>query len=352
MDKKSVLYGCFTRVLVFLVCLLVVLGWGCRRKIPVPSESKPQANSQSPTTADSGEGFPIRKIAKSEAAVRARYLPHGLRNETELLHAEIEMGGIEYDVYLGERSNMGVGLIPKDIISYKKPSWWGADRAGAFYMVDDKYYQLQRQNDRLLVVEYEGKLGTFQAGKGDRDVDEVSFSGSLVGRDMSVAVGPMNMDMGFPDKTEKWKVPVGDYRPNYLTTNLGGLSIGVSYNYHEDQLGRSMSDREAVYGIEIREDKPFVFDFSNDPAVVFTTPKKDQRFRRGDEIEVSAVLIDSKLDFMIRRLSDTTQEKTEDIKNGNGKVIGTSKRPVSLDPKVIISRLDGTVVVEGVMPFG
>lgn len=351
MDKKSVLCGCFTRMLVFLACMLVVLGWGCRKKVPVPSESKPQANTQSQPTADPDGGYPIGKISKSESGVRENSLPYWLRKETELLYAEIKMGGVGYKVFLSEKSNSQIGLVPRDS-THKTPMWWGADRAGAFYLVGDKYYQLQRQNDRLLVVEYEGKLGVFQAGKGDRDVDEVSFSGSLVGKDISVAVGAVAMEMGWPEKTDKWQIPVGDYRPSHLTTNLDGLSINVSYNYHDDLQGRGMGDREPVYGIEIRQDKPFVYDFSNEPAVVFETPKKDQRFPRGEKIEVSAVLIDPKLDIMIRGLDDTTQEKTEEIKGGNGKVIGTTRRPVSLDPKVIISRLDGTVVVEGVMPFG
>jgi hypothetical protein len=101
-----------------------------------------------------------------------------------------------------------------------------------------------------------------------------------------------------------------------------------------------MDDRPKVYGIQIRKDKPFILDFSNKPAVVFTTPAKDQRVAVGDKIEVKAVLIDPQLDIMIRRLYGS---ETDD----NGK----SKR-TSLDPKVVITRADGTEVANGVMPFG
>ncbi len=131
-------------------------------------------------------------------------------------------------------------------------------------------------------------------------------------------------------------MPVADYLPAIVTVTLGRLRISVSNNYHADGLFRRPSNHPRIYGIKIREDKSYVFDFSNKPDVIFASPAKDQRVKLGRELTVKAVLIDPELDIMIRRLYDT----------------GQKPRRVSLDPKVVITRADGETVAEGVMPFG
>jgi len=55
---------------------------------------------------------------------------------------------------------------------------------------------------------------------------------------------------------------------------------------------------------------------------------------------------------MIRRLYDTSVKVDKEYKDRDGKVIQTAKVNKSLDPKVVITRADGEVVAEGVMPFG
>jgi len=60
------------------------------------------------------------------------------------------------------------------------------------------------------------------------------------------------------------------------------------------------------------------------------------------------VLIDPKLDYMIRHVNDTAQKQTKDE---NGHDLGYT-RNLSLDPHVIITRTNGEKVAEGVMPFG
>jgi len=49
-----------------------------------------------------------------------------------------------------------------------------------------------------------------------------------------------------------------------------------------------------VYAIHIRDDKPYVLDFSHAPEVVFTSPAKGDVFHPGDEAKVAAVLTDPK----------------------------------------------------------
>jgi hypothetical protein len=96
-----------------------------------------------------------------------------------------------------------------------------------------------------------------------------------------------------------------------------------------------------------------LLDFSSEPAVVFDKPGKDKTtFMRGDKIKFAAVLVDPKLDIMIRRLYDMSVKVDKEYKDKDGKVIHTAKVNKSLDPNVIITRADGRIVAEGVMPFG
>lgn len=130
------------------------------------------------------------------------------------------------------------------------------------------------------------------------------------------------------------------------------LSIDISNNYHTNAQGQS-GVKNIVYGMQVREDKPYVLDFSNEPMVVFDQPPMSQTsFSRGQEIKFAAVLIDPKLDIMIRGLNDTSVKVDKEYKDAEGKVIHTMKVDKSLDPNVVIARADGEIIAEGVMPFG
>ena len=82
------------------------------------------------------------------------------------------------------------------------------------------------------------------------------------------------------------------------------LRVGLSDNYHAEGGSRNYT-LPKTYFIKIRKDKPFVFDFSNKPAVIFASLPKDKTYKPGDEIEVKAVLIDPVCNIMIRDLDDT-----------------------------------------------
>jgi hypothetical protein len=148
-------------------------------------------------------------------------------------------------------------------------------------------------------------------------------------------------------------LPVGDYLPSYLTLEYGGLQISLSDNYHAEGHPRDMG-RGRPYTIQIRADKPFVLDFSNKPAVIFASPPIDKPLKLGDEVSVKAVLVDPKLDIMIRRMDDPSKKKKETVKYRVGKEMKeyTYERPLSLDPTVTITNSAGKKVAEGVMPFG
>ena len=57
-----------------------------------------------------------------------------------------------------------------------------------------------------------------------------------------------------------------------------------------------------AYCLEVRKDRPCVLDFSNPAQVLFASPPRQTQVRPGDELTVNAVLVDPKLDIMIRDL--------------------------------------------------
>ena len=159
------------------------------------------------------------------------------------------------------------------------------------------------------------------------------------------------IEKSWPSPVAECSIPVGDYTPRIMDVTYDNLSITISNNYHTNAQGQS-GLKETVYGMQVREDKPYVLDFSNDPMVVFDEPPMSQTtFSRGDEIKFAAVLIDPELDIMIRGLDETPAKDDRVLKDSDGKVIAIIV-PKSLDPNVVITRADSEIVAEGVMPFG
>ncbi len=277
---------------------------------------------------------------------------------TRLYEGEIKLGGQSYNARLGndyvifgrlDGPQTTLKLMPKGS-SLREISWWGGDRLCAVHKFGGQFYTFAATptGDELRVRPYTGELGRFEIGAGGRKVDTLTARGSLRGADKNVAVGDLKENDGSPEAVSRCELPAGDYLPSYLSIRLGRLEVDVSDNYHSDGKPRDRAGRPLVYGMTIRKDKPFVLDFSNPPDVMFALPAKDQRVKLGDELMVKAVLVDSKLDIMIRGLDDTTR-KTKTGRDGKPM---SYERNLSLDPTVIITRTNGEKVAEGVMPFG
>jgi hypothetical protein len=218
----------------------------------------------------------------------------------------------------------------------------------AMHKAGGRYYTLSASpiGDELRVRPYDGEFGTFKIGAGGRELSIGGVQGSLQALDRAVAVGNSDAN-GFLSETSSCQLPVGEYLPAYLSVRLGKFRIAVSQNYHSDGKPRDRAGGPLVYGIALQKDRPFVLDFSGKPDVLFASPAKDQRVKLGGELQVKAVLVDPKLDIMIRRLDDTTrkQPRVEGMPAGY-------QRDMSLDPTVIVTRTNGEKVAEGVMPFG
>jgi hypothetical protein len=215
--------------------------------------------------------------------------------------------------------------------------WWGGDRLMATHKIGETLYRFSSTpaGDRLTVRPYDGPFGTFEVGAGERHLEAMAIEGSLLSQDTAVAIGDV-LNSGLQNAVQTSRLPEGDYLANFIRLDYASLRIGLSNNYHADGQPRAAVNRPPVYGIKIHAGKPFVFDFSNPPEVLFAQPAKDQRIERGEELTVKAVLIDPVLDFMIRELDRRSE----------------SGESVSLAPKVVIGRADGQPVAEGALPFG
>lgn len=311
----------------------MIFAVGCRKK---PEEAQTAVPDQE-------GGYKLNEVKPDEMEGGSEHLSYYLRKQKSILHAAVEIEDRQFDVYLGTEGRWEFTLVPKGASGDKAPQWWGRDALNWLHLISGKYYNFSTNKswDRLFITEYSGQFGKLVAGKGDRDIASIQMNGSLRSKDSAVAVGSVSEETTrWAEKASNCMLPVGDYRPAFMSFDYGRVSFSVSNNYYNDVQGRGTGDRPKVYGIKLHQDKPFILDFSNKPAIVFTSPPKDQRFKVGAEIEVKAVLIDPELDIMIRRLDET---ETDD----NGK----SKR-TSLDPKIVITSADGTEVASGVMPFG
>ncbi len=272
---------------------------------------------------------------------------------TRMFEGDIKIAGEKFRALLGNDYSVTADLNSPGTaleLSGKDGSfdWWGGDRISAIHKVNGRFFTCSADPTGALTVRpYQGDLGTFEIGAGNRQLTQLTASGSFESPYHAVAVGG-EIKSGRPVEASRCDIPVDDYLPQYLTLQFGRLRITLSQNYHSEGKRQSREGRPPVYGIAVRKDRPFVWDFSNQPDVMFTSPTNHQRVKLGDNLSVMAVLVDPKLDIMIRRVDDTSRKQTKDAE---GKRLGY-ERDLSLDPTVIITRANGEKVTEGVMPFG
>ncbi len=334
---------------------------------------------------------------------------------TKARKGKIQIAGRKYDVWLGhnrrisgsfDRPSTGLHLIPDGDFSRhteRDPIWlMFVRKIGRIHY----YFSATPSGDMLIVWPYKGKYGTFKVGSGGRDFRKMKMSGYI----LSGTEGMINTIVpvgGKPNRQGKFKpvhsckIPVGDYSSS-LDVYLDRLHPSISRNVHSD--GKRMGKLEGPYkfGIKIREDQPFVLDFSSKPEVLFTAPARDHRIKPGEQLIIEAVLIDPRLDAMIGdfKLADpdyTVPNLLDDdylpflIAFTAGLVVAgfslilsiliRSKRRFfltsaglftaltigaalvfyvtgleldyhNIPPKVTIARSDGEIVARGVMPFG
>jgi len=257
---------------------------------------------------------------------------------TKARKGQIQLGDRKYDVLLGHVYVLAGWFDNPRVTLYVVPAGgerfgWGDGNPLAYTQkINGTFYRFSATpaGDKLTVHPYAGPLGTLEVGPGDRKIGTMLISGSLRTATTTVPLGIWVADGRPLEPARSCKLPVGDYRLDHLTVQMDGLSAVILNNYYSDGKPMDKRNRQNTYGIAIREDKPFVLEFSSKPQVLFALPASDHRVKRGQELSVKAVLIDPALDVMFRYLKQGQQ----------------------LDPKVTITRANGEIVAQGVMPFG
>ena len=274
----------------------------------------------------------------------------------------IKFGEHEYEVLLAKNVLTGrfdgpataVFLMPKDSPAARANRLGyvgGSEMLGVMQRKGDDFYTITATplGDKLTVGLYCGPFGVFKVGAGDRKVKEISFQGFFRSPTASLNIG---IDYTNPADAKKkiteCKLPVGDYPTFYLSVDYGDLQVSVGNNYTLQGQG------DAPRGIQIREEKPFVLDFPNKPQIVFQSPPAEKPVKLGTDVRIATILVDPKLDLMVRGLIDPKRTKKETIRYLVGKETReyTYNRPFSFDPTVTVTSSSGKKVAEGVMPFG
>ncbi len=211
-------------------------------------------------------------------------------------------------------------------------SWSGGNELCATHNLGGRYYRFActPTGDKLTVQPYVGPLGVFEIGPGGRNVGVLTMVGSLRSATTAVAIGAGTSNRRVPEPVRSCQLPVGDYRIDDVFVQFGDLRALILNNYHADGKPMGKMESQNTYGMAVREDKPFVLEFSRQPQILFASPARDYRVKLGEELSVKAVLIDPALNVMFRILTHGER----------------------LDPKVVIKRANGEVVAEGTMPFG
>ena len=188
------------------------------------------------------------------------------------------------------RSRHNASSLPRGILS---------DRLMAMHKIDGTYWCLSTTptGGRLFVAPYDGDFGILRMGSSWGLGGKRGFAGTLMARDKAVIVG----DDARLEPVRSCRIPVGDYTPAMAAVYQGPLLLDVSENYHADGKLRQR-DAPLAYALKVRKDKPCVLNFSRKAEVLFALPARGTRLKPGEELVVNAVLVDPRLDIMIRGL--------------------------------------------------
>jgi len=273
---------------------------------------------------------------------------------------KIKIGEVEYNALLTQargitgrfdRPGTGLMLTPVDGAAGARPV--GGGSLGSMFDVDGTLFQVSASptGDKLTVGPFRGDGGVLRVAAGDRKkIKKLGIVGSLVSADVMVPLGDMRSMTA--KKRNKYRLPVGDYAPSYLAIDFGDLTMSFSRNYYSEDGTRPETLKPATCSFKIRKGKPFVLDFADKPVILFNSPAKDVAVKPGSTVRVGAIIVEPKLDLLLRGLQDTTKTIRERTVTGpDGKKV-TIPQYASLDPTVVITNSAGKKVAEGKIPFG
>lgn len=268
-----------------------------------------------------------------------------------------ELGGTTYEAFLGcgpsqtGRLNLGTSILRLVRTDGKSAGFDGGGQLSLMWSLDGRWcrFSCTPTGDQLHVYPYEGPLGLLRLDAGNRKAGRLEFWGILRGPDARIAIG-QTLENGLQKGTDQYEIPVGDYCIESLEVIVGNAGVILSGTSRDSASG-AYRGNQATCNIAIRADQPFTLRFSHQPRVVFVRPERKERFARGSDVRIEALLTDPGLDVMLNRLSDMTHSevKTYTLADGRKYIFDAG---ASLEPKVAITRAGGEIVGQGTMPFG
>jgi hypothetical protein len=359
--RKHVMKASFLKSSIILLSAILLLGFiltGCKKETPPPQ--KLTAKEKQFLSAPGAVTCELEKIKISKLDLPDGPMTTNFFNDMDQLNrhyvkqGQITLANRPFKIILGFHPEREFYIF--DIEKGFCPYWLGHSSLYSYHKIDNKFFEFMLiENDTKIAARpYKGPLGTIKVGKGGRELEKVEFRGSVSQKtNVAAPIGTIKQQ-NYPSPVEECSIPIGDYTTRDMIVSYDNLLIGISnkeYKLYPNAQGQ-YNRRDIVYGMQVRQNKPYVLDFSNEPMVIFYGPPINRTaFSRGNQIKFAAVLIDPKLDIMIRRLQDTSVKIDKEYKYPDG-TVHTFKVNTSLDPKIVIARVDGEVVAEGVMPFG
>jgi len=245
-------------------------------------------------------------------------------------------------------------LIPTDPSRKLTPWMTRPTTLSSLHWAKGEYFRISATatGDKLTVAPYRGDCGVLKVSLGDRKgIEKLGISGTLRSGNDRLPVGdttPYSTAEKFPEH----KIPVGDYTPYSLTVDVGKLAARFTQNRYSLEEPHTRMSKPPTGTIKIRKDEPVVLNFSNKPAVLFTSPTKGQTVKPGSSVRLRAMIVDPELNLLVRGLNDTTQKIRERTYKLSGGQSVTVPYYASLAPTVTITDSSGKQVAEGTMPFG
>jgi hypothetical protein len=180
----------------------------------------------------------------------SRYTMHFVA--TIARQGRIRIGKHEYDALLAQpyrpsgrfdRPMTALFLKPLDPGGTPDADGFSGEMLSTVQRVDGQLYVLSATplGDKLTVRPYRGDFGVVKIGPGGRKIKDFSFEGSFASETMSLALAPdASPSQRNREKSQEYRVPVGDYVASYLRVKYGPLAFSLSENYHSDGHPRSL----------------------------------------------------------------------------------------------------------------
>jgi len=225
---------------------------------------------------------------------------------TKAFTGKVNIEGRRYDVWLGHnRFISGWFNHPSTALhlvqdgDFRRRRWFTGNMLMVWQRINgtDYSFSASPSGNKLFVRPYKGKYGILKVRPVNLAVRQAKLSGVVYSGQAIYWFGGKINKFGDRKPFSTCRIPVGDYIAG-LDIFLDDLHIGTAGNIHSDGQRSARINDTPVLSVKIREDKPFILDFSAKPEVIFASPAKEQRLKPGEQLKVEAVLIDPKLDLM------------------------------------------------------